>query len=815
MFDPPAPPPSRARARIAPREGGGLSATITGRRGGSLCLPARLPRLGTVCRVLRFLRSRTLIKNPARALDVLAVLSVIMVVLVQLHLPLLFSSSMVTGGDTGSHFVLPAYLRTHDPFNLTPWYPGWYAGMPAYTYYFILPDIIAVFLSYVIPFAVAFKLATVLGSVALPVCAYAMGRLLRAPRPIPTALAMATLPFLFDASFTIDGGNLFSTMAGEYAFSLSLALALLTIGLFYRALAERRGYVVTALALSATLAAHVLPWFFALVGVAVLVVGRLLTPASRAYPRHRLLAVWIPFVIGLASFALSAWWLLPFGTTQNLTNSMGYVNNSVSWHPLLTTLGWYNSSGGAGGDRWVIVLGLLAAILAVVVRSRVGMLLAALMALSVGAYVADPQSVIWNERLIPFWFITIHLLAGWAVGYGLSRLPGRRAGAAAADAADQPSGSPTRLPSQGVVATVLAIVLGLASVVPGLIPASASTLGLAQGGNQVSYWAAWNYAGYQSMTGWPEFHSIITMLDSATAHHGCGRVMWEYNADQNRFGTPEALMTLPYWTHDCAQSMEGLLFESSATTPYHFLDQSELSQSPSDPQIGLPYAGLNVALGVQHLQMLGVRYFLAFSPAVVSAASADPALRLIATSPSWPAPGDTWRLYLVTNSQLVTGLSYYPTVVSASSRQAWLDANTKWWTNPKVFAQPLAASGPSSWPQSSGATPISRPVPHPAVVTNIHSSAQSLSFTVSHVGAPVLVKVSYYPRWRARGALGPYRVSPNLMVVVPTAHNVTLYYGTTPATLIGNVISIVAWLSLVPYAVFWVVRRRRRAKIRL
>ena len=36
-------------------------------------------------------------------------------------------------------------------------------------------------------------------------------------------------------------------------------------------------------------------------------------------------------------------------------------------------------------------------------------------------------------------------------------------------------------------------------------------------------------------------------------------------------------MLLPYWTNNCIGSMEGLLFESSATTPYHFLNQSELS----------------------------------------------------------------------------------------------------------------------------------------------------------------------------------------------------------------------------------------------
>ena len=41
--------------------------------------------------------------------------------------------------------------------------------------------------------------------------------------------------------------------------------------------------------------------------------------------------------------------------------------------------------------------------------------------LSLWAFVLDPQSAIWNQRLIPFWFITIHLSSGWLVGYMASR----------------------------------------------------------------------------------------------------------------------------------------------------------------------------------------------------------------------------------------------------------------------------------------------------------------------------------------------------------------------------------------------------------
>jgi hypothetical protein len=56
-----------------------------------------------------------------------------------------------------------------------------------------------------------------------------------------------------------------------------------------------------------------------------------------------------------------------------------------------------------------------------VVRDRLGMVLATLTVLSLVAFIVDPQSVIWNERLVPFWFITTHLSVGWLFGYVLSR----------------------------------------------------------------------------------------------------------------------------------------------------------------------------------------------------------------------------------------------------------------------------------------------------------------------------------------------------------------------------------------------------------
>ena len=790
--------------------------------------------------------------TPLRILDVLVVLVVVYVIIWSLHPALLLSSSTITGGDTGSHLALPAFLRTQgNLFNLTPWYPGWFAGMPAYTYYFVLPDFLATLASYVLNFSVAFKLATVLGSVMMPVAAYAMGRLFRAPRPVPVALAVATLPFLFDASYTIDGGNLFSTMAGEYAFSMSLALALITIGLFARGVRTGRGYWWAAIGLSATLAAHVLPWFFVLGSVGVLVLFELLQRRGWGSPRDELVpgdpARPVRFALGagLLSGGLSAWWLVPFVTSQNFTNSMGYTNDSVnSLRSVFTTLGWYNATGGPSGDRWVIVAAALAFVVAYAVRDRLGMVIVTLTALSLGAFVLDPQGVIWNERLVPFWFVTIHLSAGWLVGYSFARWAQRAVprstsstppdvpddhGAtnwAAANnvvatlgetiAEDQPreqpepSCDPDRTMKRTVRATVAVALVGLLSTVPGLLPVAASTLGLSTAGNQVSSWAQWNYSGYQGKPAWPEYHDIMTTMDDVAHRYGCGRAMWEYNSNENRFGTPMALMLLPYWTNNCVGSMEGLFFESSATTPYHFLNQAELSSAPSDPQVGLPYGQLNIAEGVTHLQMLGVKYYIAFSPLAIAEANADRRLTFVGATKHWPAPGVQWRIYLVQQSDLVQPLTRLPNVVKGiSSRTSWLAANTTWWLHPTMWSVRAASSGPSSWPRVPSVEHlIAGQRLAPDVVSRTRIGSQSVSFRVSRLGVPVLVKISYYPRWHAAGANGPFRVSPNLMVVVPTAHDVTLAYTTTPAVTWGNIVSDLTTLAALGTLVI-VLRRRR------
>ena len=48
-----------------------------------------------------------------------------------------------------------------------------------------------------------------------------------------------------------------------------------------------------------------------------------------------------------------------------------------------------------------------------------------------------------------------------------------------------------------------------------------------------------------------------------------------------------------------------------------------------------------------------------------------------------------------------------------------------------------------------------------------------------------MVKTSWYPNWKAEGADGPWRATPNFMVVVPTSKHVKLTFATTTVEWVG------------------------------
>ena len=712
----------------------------------------------------------------------------------QLRPDLLFRNTLPAGGDMGAHVWGPNYLKHHllPHGRVTGWAPDWYAGFPFLTFYFPLPSLVIALASFVIPYGVAFKLVSVSGLIGLPVAAYLFGRLSGMRFPGPALLGLAMVPFVFDRAWTIYGGNVASTLAGEFSFTISLCFGLVFLGMLARGLDTGKGRALTAVLLAATALSHVLPTIFVIVGAGVFyVIGPLRGALGRA--RFKFMATVLP--VGLL---LTGFWLVPILFRTPYATDMG-------WEKLTE----YTSNLFDKPPLWVLLLAAVGAISSIIYVRRTGIALVALGAIFAAVFRFEPQARLWNARFLPFWYLCLYLLAAVAVaelaaaiGTLLARdpdrpwrLPALLAPALAAVAALVVTGIPLR--NQAVANHSL----GLWSMIP--LPSSKDT-------SFIPSWVTWNYSGYQGKQAWPEYHSVVQAMSKLP----CGRAHWEYESNLDRYGTPMALMLLPYWTNSCIDSMEGLYFESSATTPYHFLNAAELSKAPSNPERNLPYKTLDVASGVRHLQLMGVRYYMAFSPDALAQAHANPDLRLVATS-------KPWEIFEIKDSAVVSPLHEQPAVIKNAPKGGadWMDIGVHWYQqDPSTWDVPIAADGPTGW-QRIGVTndkaseqmqgkakvvgsgiDIQQPLRIPAretTVSHIKTGDDRISFDVDKPGSPVLVKASYFPNWQVSGAKGPYRVAPNQMVVVPTSRHVSLHYGYTTADRLGYALTLLGIVALI------------------
>ncbi len=774
---------------------------------------------------------------------------------------LIFEDNVPTGGDMGAHVWGPAYLRDEllPNLRLSGWTTDWYAGFPAYQFYFVVPALMivalnvgldplpatlcvlsagaAVWLSYRqprlvrvrpwiiaaavtivvlsvgMPYGVAFKLVAVSGVVAMPFSVYLLGRFSGLAFPGPQVMALGSLFFVFDRSFNIYGGNAASTLAGEFSFAISLSFALLYLAFLIRGLETGKGRGWAALFLGLTALCHVIPLVFA-GGATVVIILIRLSPRRLLYLG----------TVGLVGGLLSMFWVLPFFGRHAYLNNMGWEKIDHYQDYLVTRS---NLNPDFLRDypplELVLAMAVIGFVVSVIRRHRIGILLGIWAAGLAGSFVWLPEGRLWNARVLPFYYLCLYLLAAVLVSE-ICRL------VAWAFRDSGPRRDPDAVRRWSIALSPIGVLL-LSWVIVGLPMGAVPGSSLATGGGRtwmgidvdtsfVPGWARWNFSGIEgkvSPNAYPEFYELVQTMDRVGAEYGCGQSLWEFAPELSRYGSTMVPMLLPHFTDGCVGSMEGLYFEASATVPYHFLMQAELSGpavdpegdgsfvgGPSRPMRGLPYGAFDIDLGVEHLQMLGVRYYLAFSDTAVAAAATHPDLTEVAAS-------GPWHVYEVAGSALVAPLENEPAVLTGvhDHQAEWLDVAVPWFLDRTEWPVMLTQGGPASWQRvgvsSEGiedaldsevtdaeARPLSL-----VVVSDISYDQDEISFRVDQVGVPVLVRMSYFPNWQVDGAEGPWRVAPNLMVVVPTSTEVHLSYGRTGLDLVSYLLSLFGLIGLV------------------
>jgi len=653
---------------------------------------------------------------------------------------LVFSNTMVSGGDTGSHNYVAWY--SHEIFpKLKWWSPDWYAGFPFLYFYPPLLYYLNNILSFIIPFNVVFKIITLSGTLLLPLAIYLCLHLLNFQFPIPSLGAVSSLGYLFLEKFSIYGGNIPSTLAGEFSYSFGFALFFIFIGLLSRDLKEKGPSFITIIVLGLMVLVHPFSVIAAiLVGGLMFLEAIILKETKKTF--------WLLIKIFGLAFSLTAFWSLPFIAL------LGYASK-MSWTKVINLEEILPSS--------LIIFELLsgiALIYALIKKEKRILPLVYIIIASFIPFLLLNHSSIWNTRFLPFILITSLMIAAYGLGSWFKDFGTLLA-----------KQKPNKELRQSFVTSFLVILFSLYFLII-YLPLTIT---------YIPFWLKWNYEGFEKKTSWSEIEPLFVYLKTLPQ----GRIMWEYRGEYDKFGTPRILENLSIWTGH--STFEGLLIESSISGYFHFINQAETTKTPTAAIAGMQYPSFNFKDGVKHLQLFGAHYFLAFTPEIKQLA--DQYLVKLKDI-------NEFSVYQVPKSELV---SLAPKIELIPKNKYWLDESINWYKamdfskflvfyqNKKEF-EAITNSLKSDF-QSEGVIAIKQ------------IKRDSLIFETENLYQPHLVKISYFPGWQVKGAKGPYLISPSFMMVIPNQKEVTLKFGYNCWDKLGIVISLITFLGIVGFPI--------------
>ncbi|KAB2966375.1 MAG: hypothetical protein F9K18_05715, partial [Thermoanaerobaculia bacterium] len=674
---------------------------------------------------------------------------------------LLLAPTTTTGGDTASHFLTARYLVE----NLLPegrvlgWMPGNLAGYPVFQLYFPLPFLLIAGISYGAGLQVAFKLVTVLGTFLTPIAAYAAFRCLGLRRPAPALAAVFTVPFLMIESNSVWGGNLPSTLSGEFAYSLALALTLLFVGTSYRGLAEGRFLIANAVLLALVALTH---------AYALLLAGCLSAAHLLWLPRRRRNLGYLARLYALA-FSLIGFWIVPLLAYSGYTSPYRDVWRIHSWREVLPPI------------LWPLALAVLAGLSFVGVRAarrgpghpfRIDPRLAALgggLWVGLVLYRLAPWLGVVDIRFLPIVQLTIALAAAPAVAALARRL---------------------RPAAAGVALVVLAT--------------------FAWADRQVTYipsWIEWNYSGFERRPLWSAFSAVNRHLAGGIEEP---RVVFEHSPAHNAAGSIRAFESLPLFSG--RSTLEGLYVQSSLNSPPIFYLQSELSEVASCPFPDFHCSRPDLSRAAEHLRRYNAGQVVARSSSLKAALRASGDFSLESEIP----PYEVHRVR-GNAGRYVIPLEHEPVRVASED---WKRDFYRWFKRPDADGVVLVASSRSEardrarFRLAFETLPARVPrigLPASEVEVEEEIDEHRIVIRTSRPGHPLLVRVSYHPRWRSTGGERIHLASPGFMLLFPETREVTLEFGDPPLVRFGHLLTALGCAIVATAALRGVRRRPRRS----
>ncbi len=672
------------------------------------------------------------------------------------------SSNWPTGGDAASH-LLYAKLYADDLLwsgEVLPWMPEVFGGMPFLSYYFPLPFMVMAVLSKFTGLAVAFKWGSFLAAMLLPGAVFAASRRWFG-FAWPAALfgALGALAFLVHEQNSIWGGNLLSTLAGEFAYSYGMLFAVLAMLAWARAINRQRGWLGAALLEAACGFSH---------GFPLLIVGfssfLLLLDCGGGPDRlARLKRSFFMLMAGhILAFALLGGWLWPMLEMHRLTIPNDGSFPLANWRDLLPATLWPVLGGG--------VLGLQLLVLPAVRRGwsdsqrRALCYLIGAAGLAAVFFLAGDRLGVADIRFFPLVWLLGAIACGWLLGQaltGVCNIGGEAVGG-----------------SRGMVAARLLL-------------AGAAGLGLlgwlGQHVQKAPDWGLWNHSGLDAK---PQWHNLSQLFPAMQGDLWSPRLTFEHDPANSDIGSTRSLEALPMFLNH-RPVLEGLYMESALLGPAIYQLQSEISARPSSPLVRFPSGSLDPQFAASHMNFLHADSALLRSDKAKAALEASGLFDKVAEA----SPFALYRLKHFDSSlaQVVTQpLQVRPT-------QDWMQDAFAWFRTRSRF---------DAWLPVYGADPSLKAHAGPAPqVREVSLERDKMVFETSAIGSPHLIKMAYHPRWHLVSQGSLHVAGPGFMLVVPQEKEIRLEYGHTLTGKLGMAATVAALLASA--LLLWRGRRRQ------
>jgi hypothetical protein len=677
--------------------------------------------------------SRDLIARYGPLVTNLAVLVAVWAFLLSYFRPsLLFTTTYPGGGDTPS-FVHPieqlrdVLLPAGNPQG---WDLGNFGGYAPYQFYFIPPSLLVILLSTVVHFNVAFRLVTVTGVFLLPLSTFVAMRGLGYRFPIPAFASCAVLVFLFNEGNSMWGGNIPSTLAGEFSHSNGFALAAMFVGLLYRHIQTGTGRRRLAVLLAVAGLCHPVAFLNAVMPGLFFLLDRQNAARNLRY----LIAVYGTAVL------IMGFWLLP------LIVKLGYAT-SINWT-------WHFNS-------WSEVI------------PRVLQPIAAMAAATTVGAIVLPRPENRATRYLAFGVLITAISFYNATSVGLPEI--------------------RFVPFAQFLVVLLAVDLvarALAYVPLNVIPALALVAGtFAWVDASVGYipqWIKWNYSGIESKTVWPTLRKIFDAMQGTMQEP---RVAYENSPGYEHFGSMRIFESIPHFANRA--TLEGVLLQTPVTSPFVYYIQSEISKAGTGVIPGYPYPAVNAPRGTRRLDLFNARDVLTVTPVVKDALDKDPRWEKKFNLPPYAIyrrVGTDGKYVRVPKYEPVlletTRRRWKKDFHRWFSNDAALDT-------PLIAGHLLSEEEKARFTHRAQ-SPIQMPhvpIDRQCEITERIDHMQ-IEFTTTCPGVAHWISMSYYPNWHVDGADRVYLASPAFMLVIPDGPRVRLHFDRIGADWAGILASL-------------------------